>query len=69
VLFALFVSGCLFVTPARADDDDRKSKPFNEPGIEYLQREGQYIQWLAGALIIAACLFIAFKNPHRSHLD
>jgi hypothetical protein len=55
--------------PARAADDDAKNKPFREPGIEYIEHRGAYIQWLAGALIIAACLFVAFKNPHRSHLD
>ncbi len=44
-------------------------KPFEEPGITYMQRADNYIQWIAGSLFIAACVLIAFKNPHRSHLD
>jgi hypothetical protein len=54
--------------PARAAEDDAE-KPFEEPGIVFMQRRDPYVAWIAGALMACACLFIAFKNPHRSHLD
>ncbi len=55
----------LCVAPVRAADE----KPFVEPNISFAERSGEYIQWVAGALFIAACLLSAVKNPHRSHLD
>ena len=57
----------LLAVPARAED--QPEKPFEEPGISYLERKTPYTQWIAGGLLLAACLFVAFKNPHRSHLD
>ena len=57
----------LFCVPARAADE--AEKPFEEPGIAYAARRDPYIEWIAGTLIILACLFVAFKNPHRTHLD
>jgi hypothetical protein len=58
----------LFCVPARAADEPA-DKPFEEPGISYVARREPYIEWIAGTLIIVACLFVAFKNPHRTHLD
>ncbi len=55
----------LCVTPVRAADE----KPFQEPNINFAERSAEYIQWVAGAVFIAACLLIAVQNPHRSHLD
>ena len=57
------------VAPTVRAADAPPDKPFEEPGITYMQRSDAYIQWIAGSLFIAACLLIAFKNPHRSHLD
>jgi hypothetical protein len=57
----------LFATPALAQE--KEEKPFEEPGIAFLPRSDPYIQWIAGTVIVAACLFVAFKNPHRTHLD
>lgn len=57
----------LLPMPARAQE--KEEKPFEEPGITLMQRSDPYIQWIAGTVIIAACLFVAFKNPHRTHLD
>ncbi len=63
---AVWVLGLgLLAAPARAEDP----KPFQEPGIVYADPGGLYIQWLAGALFIAAVVLIAIKNPHRSHMD
>jgi hypothetical protein len=61
------VVAVLHGTPAWAEEP--AEKPFEEPGIPYLERKPPYIQWIAGGLLAAACLFAAFKNPHRSHLD
>jgi len=55
------------VIPAPAQES--AEKPFEEPGVTFLARSDPYIQWIAGTVIVAACLFVAFKNPHRSHLD
>jgi hypothetical protein len=60
----------LLVAPARAQsNDDEDTGPFQEPGIVYREDTRPYIPWLAASLLIAAVLLIAFKNPHRSHLD
>ena len=58
----------LFCVPARAAEEPA-DKPFEESGISYVTRRETYIEWIAGTLIILACLFVAFKNPHRTHLD
>lgn len=58
----------LGVLPARADDEE-DDKPFQEPDIQYIKYEKPYLPWVAGTLIILGVLFIAFKNPHRSHMD
>lgn len=63
----LFLVLCLALTtgvPARAEETR-----FQEPGVSYLEERGPYLEWGLGALIVIACLLIAFKNPHRSHLD
>ena len=57
----------LLAAPVQAQDEDKG--PFKEPGIRYMEQRKPYIQWLAGALIIVACLFVGAKNPHRTHLD
>lgn len=62
----LFLALALTGPSARGQDDDQ---PFEEPGIDYREHSAPYIQWLVGSLLVAACLFVAFKNPHRSHLD
>ena len=59
------VSAWVLVAPAWAVEDI----PFQEPGINYAEAGGLYIQWLAGVLFIAAVVLIAIKNPHRSHMD
>jgi hypothetical protein len=53
--------------PAVAQDDE--DQRFREPGINYMAFREPYIEWIFGAAIIVACLAVAFKNPHRSHLD
>ncbi len=55
--------------PSARAQEEEDTGPFFEPGITYRKSERPYIQWVAGTVIIAGCLFVAFKNPHRSHLD
>lgn len=57
----------LLAAPAPAQE--QKPPPFREPGISFKTERKPYIEWIAGVLIVMACLIIAFKNPHRSHLD
>lgn len=59
----------LAVPPAFGQDDDEDTGPFREPDISYRKDTKPYVPWLAGTLIILACLLVAFKNPHRTHLD
>jgi hypothetical protein len=58
-----------WLAPLARAAEGEPERPFEEPGITYMQRGETYVQWIAGSLFIAACMLIAFKNPHRSHLD
>jgi hypothetical protein len=55
----------LLAAPALAQDEEEK--PWNY--VPVLDAEKQIFQWIAAVLFIVACVAIAFKNPHRSHLD
>jgi len=44
-----------------------EQRGFQEPGIPYLEEDDPWIEMGLGALIVVACLLIAFKNPHRGH--
>jgi hypothetical protein len=63
------LTAVLLVVPARAQNEDEDEGPFQEPGIVYREDTRPYIPWVAASLLIIAVLLIAFKNPHRSHLD
>lgn len=65
------ISLAFLTAPALAADDDDENKRFCEPGIAYrkMKTKKPYIDWLAGTLLVLACVLPAFKNPHRSHLD
>ena len=67
LVLAATVGLLLTVAPARAADDN--GQPWRDPKINYIQYEKPYLPWVAGTLIIVACLLISFKNPHRSYLD
>jgi hypothetical protein len=58
----------LLVAPARAQESE-DTGPWREPGINYAEQSKPYIPWLIGALFVVGTLVLAFKNPHRSHLD
>ncbi len=69
VRLAIAAVTILSLSAAPALAQEKEEKPFEEPGITYVERRGPYIEWIAGALIVIACLLVAFKNPHRTHLD
>lgn len=63
VVLLLFV--IVLAQPAIAQDDE--DVPYVDvPALEFTR---PWIQWLFGAGFIIACMLIAFKNPHRTHLD
>ncbi|MGD8450704.1 MAG: hypothetical protein PVJ57_02700 [Phycisphaerae bacterium] len=61
---ALLVLLIVVAEPAFAQDDE---PPYVDvPVMEFTK---PWLQWLFGVGFIAVCMLIAFKNPHRSHLD
>lgn len=55
--------------PRATAQEGEQEKPFQEPGITYRETQKPYIQWAVGTFLILAVLAVAFKNPHRTHLD
>ena len=37
--------------------------------VTHLPWNKPWLQWLLATLFAVMCLLVAFKNPHRSHLD
>lgn len=65
VVFQVAVAAVLLAVPALAQEEEEK--PWNYvPVLEY---EKEIFQWIAAVLFMVGCVAIAFKNPHRSHLD
>lgn len=58
------LSAVLLAAPALAQEEE---KPWNY--VPVLEHEKQVIPWIVAVLFIVGCVAIAFKNPHRSHLD
>ena len=46
--------------------DEEKLPPFDVPGLKHTK---QWVPWVVAFLFAAGCVAVAFKNPHRSHLD
>lgn len=68
IRFALALAVLLFVAalPALAAGEDEDLPYLDVPALTFTK---PWVQWLIGAGFVAVCLLIAFKNPHRSHLD
>ena len=49
--------------PALADD----AGPYYDVPVQELQ--SPYIQWIFLALFTVLTMLVAFKNPHRTHMD
>ena len=52
--------------PALAQDEDSNEPWLDVPNLPWHK---PWIQWIFGSLFVLLCLGIAFKHPHRSHLD
>ena len=64
---ALTLVLAIFAAPAFAqqnEDDDLRW--YDVPALE---QKRIWIPWVAAFLFTAGCVLIAFKNPHRTHLD
>lgn len=68
-LAVVAVTSILFFSPASFGQEEEAKGPFREPGITYREVQKPLLAWVAGMLIVVACLLVAAKNPHRSHLD
>ena len=65
VVLALLLAFC--AGPALAQNDDKADEPWLDvPNLEWKK---PWLQWVVGLAFAATCLGLAFKNPHRSHLD
>lgn len=51
---------------ARAEEEERE---FHDPDVAWMDQGRPWAQWLAGSLFVVGVMMLAFKNPHRSHLD
>lgn len=48
----------------------KKGDPLEPPwDVAPLPRERAWVQWVFAFLFVAGVAGLAFKNPHRSHLD
>lgn len=68
VVLALTLVLVVLTAPALAqqNSDDADQPWLDVPNLEYKK---PWLPWLFGAIFIIGCVAIAFKNPHRSHLD
>ena len=64
VIVLRVVPAIALALPALAQEEE---KPWNY--VPVLESEKPVFQWLAAVLFMVGCVAIAFKNPHRSHLD
>lgn len=51
---------------AQKSGDEEPLPPFDVPG---LSRTRQWVPWVIAFLFAGVTIAIAFKNPHRSHLN
>ncbi|MFH1748124.1 MAG: hypothetical protein ABIG44_13895 [Planctomycetota bacterium] len=67
IILALTMLLICCAAPGFAQQDDKVlPPPYDVPTMEHNK---PWLQWLAGTLLAGLTLAIAFKNPHRSHLD
>lgn len=59
----------LWLTPVPAAAQQSNDEEVQWTDVGGLADEYPWIQWLAAAIFATGILFLAFKNPHRSHLD
>ena len=52
---------------AAAQDQDKAEGPWYD--VPALPPQKPWLQWVVGTVFGLACLAVALKNPHRTHLD
>ena len=67
VALALTLLLAIFAAPAFAQQD--KDEDLRWYDVPALDQKRVWIPWIAAFLFAAGCVLIAFKNPHRTHLD
>jgi len=55
------------VPAAKAQSQDEAEGPWYD--VPALPPEKPWLQWVVGTVFGLACLAMALKNPHRTHLD
>lgn len=50
----------------KSSGDEEPLPPFDVPGLSHTK---QWVPWVVAFLFTGVTIAIAFKNPHRSHLD
>jgi hypothetical protein len=63
---AAILSLAFVAPPALAQDDEEQPPPYD---VTAIKRERQWVPWVAAFLFATAVILVAFKNPHRTHLD
>ena len=66
VAIAFVLVAMMLIPTAEAQRKDDDTPFYDVPAIAH---EKPYIQWIVGVAFGIGCVLIAFKNPHRSHLD
>lgn len=60
----------LLLSAAPAFAQAKKGDPQEPPwDVSAMPRERAWVQWVFAFLFVAGVAGLAFKNPHRSHLD
>jgi hypothetical protein len=55
------------VPGAFAQSSDVDDTPFYD--VPALDDTRPWLQWLVGLVLVALCVGVALRNPHRTHLD
>jgi hypothetical protein len=60
----------LLLSAAPASAQNKKGEPLEPPwDVPAMPRERAWVQWVFAFLFVAGVAGLAFKNPHRTHLD
>lgn len=62
----LLISGALAAPALAQKPAEELHEPYDVPGLPHSRI---WIPWVFAFAFAGACIAIAFKNPHRTHLD
>jgi hypothetical protein len=60
---AIVALACSTAAPAETEEPQ---PPWDVPAMKQTK---VWVPWVVAFLFAAGCVLVAFKNPHRSHLD